>query len=242
MTAPADLAATFEAVLTDHREFGLFGGAFGCKCGQEFADTRDRRAHVASALAAAVAEGESGGDDVPRCSRCGHMPHKQPCLNMASDNDCDCPGEPAEAQADEREALARIFYGGSDEVWAEFRDQRDSGHAWRAADAVLAAGFRRSPGPDRAAWEREVLAQLLVTTAEATSNEIPDFLQAASAAIIRARTAPLPEWAEPESGPEAEAWDQGWEARAEYEHRRDVPTDWPDRNPYRAGDAEGSGR
>jgi hypothetical protein len=36
----------------------------------------------------------------------------------------------------------------------------------------------------------------------------------------------------------AEAWDEGWAARAEYADRRDVPVRWPDLNPYRA-DREG---
>jgi len=27
------------------------------------------------------------------CPRCGHQVHSQPCLNIASDNDCDCPGD-----------------------------------------------------------------------------------------------------------------------------------------------------
>jgi hypothetical protein len=32
----------------------------------------------------------------------------------------------------------------------------------------------------------------------------------------------------------AEAWDEGWAARAEFADRRDVPVTWPDLNPYRA--------
>jgi hypothetical protein len=32
----------------------------------------------------------------------------------------------------------------------------------------------------------------------------------------------------------AQAWYEGWEARAEYSTRREVPTNWPDLNPYRA--------
>lgn len=46
-----------------------------------------------------------------RCSRCRHAPHQHPCLNMASDNDCSCPGglpaEPIHQAAGGRESGAR---------------------------------------------------------------------------------------------------------------------------------------
>lgn len=36
----------------------------------------------------------------------------------------------------------------------------------------------------------------------------------------------------------APAWDEGWAARAEYAERRDVPTNWPDLNPYRTTEGD----
>lgn len=60
------------------------------------------RAQVAAAQLIMYLDRQDGNETDPRirkianadeaCPRCGHMPHQQPCLNMASDNECDCPG------------------------------------------------------------------------------------------------------------------------------------------------------
>ena len=72
-----------------------------------------------------------------------------------------------------------------------------AGRLARAVTAALASeATDPAPEGDRAIWEREVLAQMLVTASEATDNEIPDFLLAASTAMLRARTGLLPEWAD----------------------------------------------
>lgn len=54
------------------------------------------------AASAASFEPEPEPDDVERCPGCGHQPHPPGgCLNMASDNDCDCKvGEKLEACPD----------------------------------------------------------------------------------------------------------------------------------------------
>lgn len=96
-----------------------------------------------------------------------------------------------------------------------------------------------------AAHERAALIDAIADgrVADALTKHGPGGDDSLLAQVLRAECVRFVEHLEPALAPliavrveaaKAEAWDEGWAARANYSERRDVPLDWPDHNPHRA--------